>query len=382
MLNRPKLCYIVSSPMTISAFLSPHINFCSSKFDIFIVANFHKVDFLNYTNVTVLHLPTINRKINFYKDILALIALIKIFRKFNFDIIHSVTPKAGLLAQVAGWFVRVPNRIHTFTGQVWVNKSNPRRFFLKSLDRLIAMCATFTLVDSESQRDFLLCESVIDPIKSTVLNHGSISGVDVKKFQPNGAYRSAVRAELNIPDNALVLLFLGRLNADKGVLDLVEAYVNLAHKYPNLWLLLIGPDEQFLENKINDRSVDVRHRVVRIGYTDVPERYYNVADIFCLPSYREGFGTSVIEAGSCGVPAVASRIYGLTDAVVDQVTGLLHTVGNVSDLSRCLEQLLMDTYLRKKMGTAARERVDNCFQQDQITKSLSEFYQLLSRTRT
>lgn len=373
---RRKLCYIVSTEITITAFLSSHINFCSRYYDVFVVANCNQADLLSKAgiNATLINAP-IKRKISLLYDFLSLINLIIIFNKFDFDIIHSVTPKAGLLAQLAASISRVPVRIHIFTGQVWVTKKNPIQFLFKSLDYLVALLATDILIDSSSQRNFLLSERVISASKSQVLNKGSISGVNTKKFYPNRKARSLIRHELSIPEDAFVLLFLGRLNTDKGILDLALAYARIASQNPNLWLLIVGPDEESLTPPIREICAESMSNVVFVDYTSSPESYFNAADLFCLPSYREGFGTSVIEAAACGIPSVASRIYGLTDAVVDGETGLLHTVTDISDLVGCIESLINDRELYKKMADAAFIRAKTDFDQKLLSESLFNFYQ-------
>ena len=375
---RPKLCYVVSSPMTVSAFLSEHIKVCSKDYDVFVIANFEEGEFLTEPplNATFLTIA-IHRKINLLRDLAAVINLIYIFNKFQFDIIHSVTPKAGLLSQFAGWLVRVPVRIHIFTGQVWVTKKNPKRFLLKALDCLISAFATNILVDSESQRDFLLAERVISANKSHVLNKGSISGVNTQRFHPDMEARRSIRQSMSIPEHDFVLLFLGRLNTDKGVLDLAAAYEQVAIRYPNSWLLLVGPDEEGLESRIRQLCHKVSNRILGVGYTRSPESYFNAADIFCLPSYREGFGTSVIEAAACGLPSVASRIYGITDAVIEGKTGLLHAPGDIAELINCLERLISDQGLYKLMADAAYERVITDFDQVVLSKCLFDYYQRL-----
>jgi glycosyltransferase involved in cell wall biosynthesis len=362
--------------MTISTFLNGHIKLCSSSYDVFIIVNCDQTElFVNCSiNATFIHVP-INRNIKLINDFFVLFKLLFIFTSYRFDIIHSVTPKAGLIGQIAGWISRVPIRIHIFTGQVWVTKKNPSRFILKLFDTLTGLLATDILVDSSSQRSFLLSERVISANKSQVLNKGSISGVNTKKFYPNRKARSLIRHELSIPEDAFVLLFLGRLNTDKGILDLALAYARIASQNPDLWLLIVGPDEESLTPPIREICAESMSNVVFVNYTSSPESYFNAADLFCLPSYREGFGTSVIEAAACGIPSVASRIYGLTDAVVDGETGLLHTVTDISDLVGCIESLINDRELYKKMADAAYLRAKSDFDQKTLSGSLFNFYQ-------
>jgi len=179
---------------------------------------------------------------------------------------------------------------------------------------------------------------------------------------------------LGIPDSAVLLLYLGRLNRDKGITDLAAAFADLAPRQPNLCLLLVGPDEAGMQAEVRAACAAWLDRVRFVGFTDQPERFMAAADVFCLPSYREGFGSSVIEAAACGVPAVASRIYGLTDAVRDGETGLLHPPGDVANLVAQVERLAVDAALRQNMGEAAHERVLRDFSQARLTGALRAFY--------
>jgi glycosyltransferase involved in cell wall biosynthesis len=248
---------------------------------------------------------------------------------------------------------------------------------LKTMDRLLAWSATHLLTDSASQRQFLADQGITDEEKLSVLADGSISGVDVEKFRPDTAVRSEARRELGITDDAVLLLFLGRLNRDKGVLDLADAFANVAPRSAQLHLLLVGPDEGDLKEEIKDITAAFPDRLHFIDYTDRPEACFAAADVFCLPSYREGFGTSVIEAAACGLPAVASRIYGLTDAVEEGVTGLLFPPGNMEALAAAMNQLAIDDALRLRLGRQARERAIRDFSSEQVTRAWLDYYAAL-----
>jgi glycosyltransferase involved in cell wall biosynthesis len=230
------------------------------------------------------------------------------------------------------------------------------------------------LVDSPSQRDFLLAEGVLDGGHAGVLADGSVCGVDGERFRPDANARALVRSELGVPDTAVLLLYLGRLNRDKGIADLAAAFVSLASRHPDLWLLLVGPDEEEMQARVRTACSAWLDRVRFVGFTDQPVRFMAAADVFCLPSYREGFGSSVIEAAACGVPAVASRIYGLTDAVREGETGLLHPPGDTATLATQIERLVGDASLRRDMGGAARIRVLRDFSQARLTGALRNFY--------
>lgn len=376
MSKRPTLCYVVSSAMTVSAFLKDHITVATAAgYDVSVIANTTDGGLMQRLNLrATFYSVAIVRQIAPWRDAAALLALIRHFRAERFDIVHSVSPKAGMLAMLAAMLAGVPHRVHTFTGQVWVTRRGWRRWLLKQADRMLASLTTRALVDSPSQRDFLLAERVLAANKSVVIGKGSICGVDGARFRPDEAARHVLRGELGISPFAPVLLFLGRLNRDKGVLDLAAAFVRVARRFPEARLLLVGPDEEGMASAVGDICAEVQDRVQLIDYTHQPERFMAAADIFCLPSYREGFGMVVIEAAAAGLPAVASQIYGITDAVVDGQTGLLHPPGDVAAIAEKLTELLVAPDRCKSMGERARLRAQADFSQAGSSQGLMAFY--------
>lgn len=368
-----RVCFVVSSPLTARAFLSGHIAALSRRYAIDLAADAHGPDELGgipqHARVVPVH---ILRPIAPLADLAALWRLYALFRRERYAAVSSVTPKAGLLALLAAAASRIPLRVHIFTGQVWATRSGWKRHLLKAADRLMAGLATHVLADSPSQRDFIVAEGVAPAGKVRVLGEGSICGVDGERFRPDVARRTEIRRAQGIPDEAVVFLFLGRLNRDKGVADLAEAFARLDH--PAAFMLVVGPDEEGMHEAMLARLGASRERCRFVGFTGRPEDYMAAADVFCLPSYREGFGMVVIEAAAAGLPAIASRIYGVTDAVEDGVTGLLHEPGDAVGIARTMDLLANDPVRRTAMGNAARERALRLFSGEAVTAAWVGFY--------
>ncbi|HUL90773.1 MAG TPA: glycosyltransferase [Burkholderiales bacterium] len=370
---RQRICFVVSSPLTVRAFLAKHIAVLSNRFEVSVVANANpqalavEVPQARFFNVPIV------RAISPLRDALAAIHLFLFFREQGFAVVHSVTPKAGLLSMVAAWLARVPVRVHTFTGQVWVTRKGPMRVLLRQLDALIARLATHVLVDSRSQREFLIANGVVSAAKATVLGEGSICGVD-ERFRPDEAARIRVRSVLGLPRDAVLYLYLGRVSRDKGVTDLARAFAALAKRYASAYLLIAGPDEEGLMTRVEELLDGHRDRFRRIDFTDRPEEYMAAADVFCLPSYREGFGQVAIEASAAELPVIASRIYGVIDAVVEGETGLLHAPGDVAGLTERMRTLIEHPEMRGSLGSAGRARVLREFSAERVTQALRDYY--------
>lgn len=378
-ITRPRILIVTAVALTVRAFLMNYLRALSAFADVTVVCSDDDSNLKASLPPGVEYLPLpISRKINPGRDLGALIRLIALIRQQPFDMVHSVTPKAGLLAQIAAGICRVAVRVHTFTGQVWVTRRGFSRLLLKRLDHVIARCATHVLADSGSQRDFLVHQGVVEATKIQVLGDGSISGVDTDRFRPDPECRRHVRERLGYTDSDVVALFLGRLNPDKGVLDLAQAFVRVSVEQPNLALLLVGPDEAGMATEIAKIS-EQNSRLLVLGHTPRPEAFMAAADVFCLPSYREGFGSVVIEAAACGLPALASGIYGLTDAVEDGVSGVLHPPGDVDAIAAALARFAGDRIWRNQLGRQARERVGSKFSAERVVRAQQEFVRGLFR---
>lgn len=367
------ICFVLTTDIAVKAFLINHLRALSKSHQITLVVNTTTKHLLSQYETQGELVPiAISRNINLFGDFLSLVRIVRLIRHHKFDAIHSVTPKAGLLAMLAGFICRTPLRVHTFTGQVWATKSGIKRLILKFIDRFFAALATHLIVDSPSQRDFLLREKVISSSKCYVFGEGSIAGVDLQRFKPDGTARSEIRHILNINDSDLVFLFLGRLNPDKGVLDLASAFI--AANIKNAHLIYVGPDEQGMQNKISGILNFGTANIQFVSYTDTPERYMAASDVLCLPSYREGFGSVIIEAAACGIPSIASRIYGISDAVIDKKTGLLHEPKNILELTSLLQKITSDKTLYTDLAKNAHLRAISKFDSKIITKAWCDFY--------
>lgn len=379
----PLFCVVAASPLTIKAFLIDHIKGLARTGKVTILSNFQGKDTSGTWPANVVLAPiNILRAISPLRDLVAIWQLWQVFLSVHPKMVFSVTAKTGLLAMIAARMARVPIRVHCFTGQSWVDREGLIRFLLKSADRLIAKLATHLLADSASQRTFLESEGVVPVGRVCVPAHGSISGVDCHRFRPDSKIRQDVRAEMELNEDDRLIVFLARLKRSKGIPELIKAFVAMAATRPRLHLAVIGPDEEQLDPLLYCRVGSVASRLHRVSrFVAEHHRYLIAADVLCLPSHYEGLGTVVIEAAACGVPAVAARVYGLIDAVEDEVTGLLHAVGDVNDLERQLARLVDDDALRHCMGAQARKRAVENFDKDYVvTEYLGYFSRILEES--
>lgn len=317
----------------------------------------------------------IARKISPWVDFKTLVTLTKLFYKSSFSIVHSTTPKAGLLCAIASKITGIPIRLHTFTGQVWATKSGWMKWFLKFLDKVIIDLNTHCYTDSPSQRQFLLDSGIADEKRLSVYGKGSLAGVDLARFSSSRFdedFKKNLKSSLGIKDNAFILAFIGRLTRDKGIYELLASFELLNRNNPNIELIILGPMEEsegWIKNKISSLSA-----VHWLGNVREPEQYLSITDVLCLPSYREGFGTVVIEAAAMGVPTVGSDIPGLVDAIDNNITGILCQSKDENELTKALDNLIYDKELLGLMKVNAKARCKRDFDSKKVNEHVAQEY--------
>ena len=373
--SRRRICLVATVPFAFNVFMRSHIELLQTEYDLTLVANGSQNDLIGILgpHVRFIYMP-IERKISLKKDLVALVKLWKFFRLEKFDAVISLLPKSGLLGMLAARFSGVPIRLNIFNGEVWANDHGFMRQLLKFTDRVIVSCATQLVAVSPSQRNFLVESKIVPVGEIDVVANGSITGVNQDRFRPDFPERQRLRSLHKIADDSVVFLFLGRLNRDKGVHDLIRAFTIAASQEVNYHLLVVGPDEDGFDVDFEKLAFLFPGRVHLVGLTDQPEIYLAASDVICLPSYREGFGMVLIEAAASGLPAIASRIYGIIDAVEDGVTGILHSPGSDIEIANAILMLGSDNAKRSSLANAAKARARTLFSEQYVMQSFADYY--------
>lgn len=316
---------------------------------------------------------SMERHISLCKDLKSLFSLIKVFRREKPYMVHSMTPKAGLLCMIAAWLTRVPRRVHTFTGLIWPTTTGFSRKILMFTDWVTCLCATHIIPEGIGVMEDLQHYITNKPMK--VLGYGNVKGVDLVRFSRR--MEVVIKAD-NVKKEVFTFLFVGRIVGDKGINELLEAFVRIAHKYTDVRLFLVGDYEENLD-PVKPETLELikcTPEVEAVGpkYGDDLLAYYAASDCFVFPSYREGFPNTVMEAGAMGLPCIVTDINGSREIIINGENGIIIPPKDVASLYNSMEQMLVDKEARKKMSENARPMIEHRFEQSFVQKCLFEFY--------
>lgn len=323
------------------------------------------------------------RHISLIKDFISLCRLIRVFWKEKPDMVHSMTPKAGLLCMVASWLTRVPVRVHTFTGLVWPTAQGMQRWILKTTDRITCFCATHVIPEGQGVLSDLKTGGITNK-EMKVLGYGNVRGIDMERFARRPEVLDLTKAIRN--DEVFTFLFVGRIVGDKGINELIEALTKLRSEY-NIRLILVGSYEGTLDPLLpkTREQIDNASDIVSVGerFGDELIAYYAAADGFVFPSYREGFPNTVLEAGAMGLPCIVTDINGSREIIADGENGIIIPPKDEHALYYAMKKMVEDRELRERMAANARPMIEERFEQGYVRQCLYDFYdEILPRDKT
>ncbi|MCT7546506.1 glycosyltransferase family 4 protein [Aliarcobacter cryaerophilus] len=361
-----KLIIITTVPMSLATLVKGQAKYLSSYFDVKLVTSFsEKNQEISKAEGVELKSIDMTRQITIIKDLKALIELYKYFKNQKPDIVYTFTPKAGLLGMMASFLSRVPVRIHNIVGMPLMEATGKKFILLKFIERLTYFFSTNLFCNSFGLKKFINENLTKKDVK--VIAQGSINGVDTEFFKNTKTLdeKELIRDKFKIDKKDFVITFVGRIVKDKGINELIEAFINLSKKYNNLKLLLVGDYEEHLnpikkENKILIDSLD---SIITVGFQNDIRDFLSITDLFVLPSYREGLPNSLIEAGSFGIPLLATNINGCNEIIDDGITGILVEKKSAKKLEEAIDKLLEDKELYNSIKLKVRDRIIEKYEQ-------------------
>lgn len=311
-----------------------------------------------------------HRRISPVADLVSLVRLVIVMAKERPWVVHSMTPKAGLLCMIAAWLTGVPVRVHTFTGLVWPTATGLKRRLLMMTDRITCACATHVIPEGKGVMHDLQHGGITSkPMR--VLGHGNVKGVDIERFDPS-------RLGAQAASGVFTFLFVGRIVGEKGINELVEAFARLHEEQPATRLVLVGNYETELDplSQGTRRIIDAMDAIETPG----PKRgddlvsAYAEADSFVMPSYREGFPNVVLEAGAMGLPSVVTDINGSREIVENGKNGLVVPPRDAAALYDAMKLMATDNEARQRMAREARPMIVSRFERGYVQRCQIEFY--------
>lgn len=313
------------------------------------------------------------RHISPLKDFKSLVRLVKVFRCEKPQMVHSMTPKAGLLCMMAAWMARVPRRVHTFTGLVFPTSTGLKRRILMATDWLTCACATHIIPEGEGVKRDLLSNGITKkPIK--VLGHGNCQGIDLTKFD-NTPQVMAAASSLRAADK-FTFIAVGRIVGDKGINELVAAFVRLHSEMPHTRLLLVGGYEPELDPLKPETHAQIEGHpgIEAVGLQSDVRPWFAASDCAVLASYREGFPNVVIEAGAMGLPQIVTDINGANEIIVEGKNGTIIPSKNEEALYRAMKRMACDREWREQLSANARAMIADRYEQSFVRRCLYQFY--------
>ena len=319
------------------------------------------------------------RNISPLKDLVSLCQLYFLFKKEKPQIVHSITPKAGLLSMLAAKLAGVPVRIHTFTGLIFPSKTGFLQQLLIFMDRLLCACATHIYPEGQGVKNDLMHYKITSkPLK--VIANGNVNGIDTAYFSKDKVLfeeQQALKKELGINETDFVFVFVGRLVGDKGINELVKAFSQLTTH--NSQLLLVGSTESELDPLQLEtlQEIENNKNILTVGFQSDVRLYFSISDCLVFPSYREGFPNVVLQAGAMGLPSIVTDINGSNEIIMDGENGIIIPVKNVDALQLAMLKIIEDELLFAQLQANSRKRIVSRYEQKVVWEAILNEYKIL-----
>lgn len=382
---KPKLIRITTVPMSLEKLLEGQLEYMQQYYEVTgISADPEKLVELGRDRHYNTFPVEMTRQITPWQDVKALWRLYNYLKQEKPAIVHTHTPKAGIVGMLAARLAGVPTRLHTVAGLPLMEATGIKRKILNAVERLTYACATKIYPNSEGLQKFILKQGFTHVNKLKIIGQGSSNGIDTSHFDPqlyDESLKAELRGELGITKEDFVFIFVGRLVSDKGINELVTAFQNLklngAVSGQNAKLLLVGPLETELDPLHEEtlEAIETNAAIISVGYQEDVRPYLAVSDALAFPSYREGFPNVVMQAGAMGLPAVVSDINGCNEIIIPNKNGIIIPPKNTEALQHAMQELMRNENLYQQLKSNARNLITTRYERQKVWEALLEEYQ-------
>lgn len=377
MLQRIKIIRTSTIALSLDYLLKGQLEFLNKAYEIVAVSgqDQHLENVAQREGVRTVNLP-MQRAISPVKDLVSLWKLYWLFKREKPGVVHSITPKAGLLSMLAAKMAGVPVRMHTFTGLIFPSKTGLVQTVLIGMDRLLCWAATTIIPEGQGvKNDLVSYQITTKPLR--VLANGNVNGIDTSYFDQtlfSDSANQTLHEQLNISPDDFVFIFVGRLVSDKGLNELIAAFKALT--LPQVKLLLVGPYEPELDPLQAETLHEIDHNanIITVGFQPDVRPYFAIGDALVLPSYREGFPNVVLQAGAMGLPSIVTNINGCNEIIKNHQNGLVIPVKDPSALEKAMRQVVEDEVLYQSLRQEARRKIVNNYEQQVVWQAILAEY--------
>lgn len=382
MKKNKKIVRVTTVTRSLRVLLGNQIDFIKDYYDIILVSNDENGDLQELStnkNLPYYHVE-LTRKITPIKDLKALIQLIKILKKEKPEIVHTHTPKAGLIGMIAAKVAGVKHRLHTVAGMPLLEAKGLKYKILVVLEKVTYICSTKVYFNSKTLMKIVNDKKIYKiNNKFKVIGNGSTNGVDINKFDKNhytNSYIETLKNSEKINPSDVVFLFVGRIVKDKGVNELILAFKKLNAKYENIKLIMLGRYENDLNPilKTTEEEINTNKNILFLGYKKDVRPYFAISDIFVFPSYREGFPNVVMQAGAMSLPSIVTDINGSNEIIKDGYNGQIIPVKNAEALYEAMKDWYLKSDNLSNYKTQSREYIKTNFDQEFVSNKVLEEY--------
>ena len=381
-----KLIRITTVPLSLKVLLKGQLRFMASNgFDVKGVSSEgEELREVRENEGIAVEAITMSRKITPFQDLKSLWEMWNFLRKEKPQIVHTHTPKAGIIGMLAARLAGVPHRLHTVAGLPLMEATGTKRKILNFVEKLTYSSATRVYPNSKGLYDFILQNNFIQSNKLKIIANGSSNGIDTAFFSPDQVTeieRVTLREKLNIQPDDFVFVFVGRIVSDKGINELIKAFSELQAVENNeptgIKLLLVGGLENDLDPLNSETLAEINQNkdIISVGFQRDVRSFFAIADALVFPSYREGFPNVVMQAGAMGLPSIVSDINGCNEIIIEGENGLIIPPKNVEKLKEKMLTLAKDKNLYTKLKGNSRRMIENRYEQSVVWNALLEEYE-------
>ena len=380
-----KLIRITTIPISLEKLLGGQMSFMNEYFDVIAVSSDKKhLEKIGQKEGVDVFCVEMTRKITIAKDIKALYKLYYFLKKEKPFIVHSHTPKAGIVGMLAAWLTKVPCRLHTVAGLPLLEVAGFKRKILNIVERLTYACATNVYPNSFGLQNIIIQNRFCSLKKLKVIANGSSNGINSSLFNLSlfsNNEKLAIRNGIGLEKGDFVFIFVGRLVSDKGINELIEAFNKISQKYTYAKLLLVGPMESKLNplKKETIKGINSNKNIIYVGFQSDVRPYFAISDVLIFPSYREGFPNVVMQAGAMELPSIVTDINGCNEIIIEGENGVIIPPKNTNALQEKMELFLTDKNLVLKLKSKSREMITSRYEQKMVWKALLAEYKRLEQ---